>query len=183
MIDVFKDKLRETLSPRRFSHSLEVARIASELAKNYGLDPQKAEIAGLLHDCAKEIPFPLLLSKADQYGLEIDDIEKTDPKLLHALVGALVAYEEFGIKDDDILSAISKHTTGSREMSPLDQIIYVADYIDPLRNFQNIELIKELAYTDLNKAVCQTAKQILDFLNTRNMVIHPKTVECLNNHE
>jgi len=182
LIDVFKQKIKENLSPKRVEHSLNVAQLASDLAKNYGLDPKKAEIAGLLHDCAKEIPYPLLLGKAEQFGLEFDDIEKKSPELLHSIIGAEVAFEEFGIKDPEILSAIAKHTTGSKEMSPLDQIIYIADYLDPLRDYQNVELIKHLAFKDLDLAVTEISKEVLNFLTKREILIHPKTVECWNFH-
>ncbi|MFH1429362.1 MAG: bis(5'-nucleosyl)-tetraphosphatase (symmetrical) YqeK [Candidatus Margulisiibacteriota bacterium] len=182
MIESIKKRIKDVLSEKRYAHTLKVAQIASELAKNYGIDPEKAEIAGLLHDCAKEIPLPLLLSKAEQYGVELDEIERQNPALLHAIVGAQVAYNEFGIKDEDILSAIAKHTTGSKEMSALDQIIYVADYLDPLRNYQNVELIKELAMTDLDLAVGKTAGEILKYLKIRDALIHPNTLECENNY-
>jgi len=182
MIDVFKEKLKTVLSEKRFAHSLEVAQIASELARNYGVDPRKAEIAGLLHDCAKEIPFPLLLQKADRYGLELDEIERQSPELLHALIGAEVAYEEFGIKDPDILSAIAKHTTGSKDMSALDEVIYIADYLDPLRNYQNLHVVRELAFKDIKQAVSQTAREVLNYLIKRDVLIHPRTLECWNTY-
>ena len=182
MISALTDQLKKRLSPARYEHSIEVASIASRLASHYGLDPQKAEIAGLLHDCAKEIPFPLLYAHAEKSGRMLDEIEMKNPKLLHALVGADIAFHEFGIKDHDILSAIAKHTTGSKAMSPLDQIVYVADYLDPLRELDNLALLQKLAYTNLDLAVSKIAGEMIQYLTDRERLIHPNTIECWNVH-
>ena len=143
-------KLKPKLNEKRYVHSVGVEYTAATLAFVYGADIQKARIAGLLHDCAKCIPTEEKLKKAKKYGLPINKSEKANPDLLHGKLGAYIAKEKFGIKDPDILSAITYHTTGHPGMSLLDKIIFVADFIEPNRKMiRDLTEIRREAYEDI----------------------------------
>ena len=147
-------KLKPKLNEKRYVHSVGVEYTAATLAFVYGADIQKARIAGLLHDCAKCIPTEEKLKKAKKYGLPINKSEKANPDLLHGKLGAYIAKEKFGIKDPDILSAITYHTTGHPGMSLLDKIIFVADYIEPNRKMiRDLTEIRREAYEDIDKCI------------------------------
>ena len=126
-------KLKQKLNDKRYIHSIGVEYTAANLAFLYGEDVKRARIAGLLHDCAKCIPTDEKLKKAKKLGIPINSSEKANPDLLHGKLGAYYAKEKFGIKDEEILSAITYHTTGKPEMTLLEKIIFVADYIEPNR--------------------------------------------------
>ena len=125
--------LKKKLNPARYEHTLGVAYTCQALAMRYEYDLRKAEIAGLLHDCAKRFDGEVMLLKCQKRGLSISEGELLEPSLLHAKLGAWYAREKFGIQDPEILSAIGCHTTGKEGMTLLDKILYVADYIEPGR--------------------------------------------------
>ena len=119
----------------RYAHILRVARIAEALAVAHHLDPRQARLAGLLHDLARLYPGERLLRESAERGLAIDDFERANPIVLHARLGAELAREWFGVDDEAILSAIRKHTLAAATMSPLDEILYLADGLEPGRDF------------------------------------------------
>jgi predicted HD superfamily hydrolase involved in NAD metabolism len=151
-----KIKLRESVADYRYRHSLLVAEIAAELAANLHMDAQKVIIAGLLHDCAKgftddpEIPLTL----AAEAGMIPTAIQLSDPVLfLHAPLSAYIAKRDYGIVDDEILNAISRHTSGYVGMSNLDELIYLSDYIEPTR--KGMDKYREIAKRDPSEAFYQ----------------------------
>ncbi|WP_412523554.1 bis(5'-nucleosyl)-tetraphosphatase (symmetrical) YqeK [Enterococcus sp. S23] len=172
-------KVQMRMSERRFLHVLGVEETAVALAAKYGASEEKASIAALTHDYAKERPdeeFELIIQR-DGY----------DPELLaygnaiwHGLVGASMVERELGIEDEEILQAIRLHTTGAAEMSLLDKIIYVADYIEPGRDFPGVKEARELALLDLDKAVAYETKHTLMHLIEKEQKIYPKTIETYN---
>jgi predicted HD superfamily hydrolase involved in NAD metabolism len=174
------DKLRSRLSPKRFQHSQGVSQTAEKLAERYGADPGKALLAGILHDCAREIPSNNLLHTAQAFGIVVSDIERLEPVLLHARLGARIAQTEYGINDPEILQAITLHTTGGPEMSLLDKIIFLADYIEPGRDFPGVDKLRSVAELDLDRAVIAAYDQTIRYLVSQQGLMHPATIEGRN---
>lgn len=172
-------KVQMQMSEARFEHVLGVEQSAIALAKRYGCSVEKASIAALTHDYAKE-------RSADEFRFIIEN-KGFDLNLLrwgnaiwHGLVGAYFVEHELGITDHDILEAIRLHTTGAPQMSLLSKIIYVADYIEPGRDFPGVEEVRRLAVLDLDQAVAFETKQTLQYLIGKNVPIYPKTIETYN---
>ena len=173
-------RLAQRLSPKRMAHSLGVSMTSYELALQYGADPVKARIAGLLHDCARELSNKTLLKLAAEFGIVVTDVDKASPSLLHAAVGAYVACREYSIRDESILQAIYWHTTGKAEMTLLEKIIFIADYIEPGRQFPGVDTLRELANHDLNQAVLAGYDLTLRHIIDQGGLIHTASVEGRN---
>lgn len=173
-------QLADNLSPGRFQHSVRVSSMAEELAETFGCDKQKARLAGLLHDIAREVPEKELLLKAQALGITVDTIEREEPLLLHAPVAAKLAESQFHIADQEVLQAILLHTTGGRHMSLLAKVIYMADLIEPGRSFSGLEEIRELARQDLDQAMLMALNQSISYLLRQRGLIHPDTIEARN---
>ena len=149
-----RKKLKKVQDKDRYEHTKGVMYTAGCLAMAYGYDMQKAMLAGLLHDCAKCIPNDEKLELCKKYGIIVSDVERENPSLLHAKLGAYIAREKYGVMDDEVLHAIYVHTTGEPGMSTLDKILFVADYIEPNRDSQpNLEYVRKIAFWDLNQAM------------------------------
>lgn len=173
------DYLKKHLSEYRYIHTMGVAETAKQLAATYGADPPKAYTAGLLHDCAKELPFEEMLSVADKYKIETDELTKTSPALMHGIVGAYIAKEIFNA-DDEIFDAIAYHTTGKANMNLLTKIIYIADYIEPNRKFDGVCEIRELAFSDIDKAIISSCGTVIVHTVNKGGIVHPNTVDARN---
>ncbi len=157
--------MEETLSGKRFQHTLGVAYTAAAMAMKYEVDVKKALIAGLLHDCAKCMSDEKLLKLSEKENIEVTDVERRNPYLLHAKVGAMLASKEYDIDDEEILDAITYHTTGRPGMTDLDKIVFVADYIEPGRDkAPNLAKVRKLAFEDLDGAVKRILKDTLKYL-------------------
>ncbi len=169
------------VSKERFEHSINVAQVAQRLALKYGGDITKAEVAGLLHDCAKDLDYSTQKKMLIKYNIKIDKFSQKIPKLLHPLIGAAIAEKEFNIKDPIILKAIRVHSTGAPRMSLLDKIIYLSDKIEPLRNNDGIEEVRKIAEFSLDKAVLKVMDSGLLHLIRRGLLIHPATIGARNN--
>lgn len=174
------DKLKTMVSERRFSHSLRVRDTALDLAKRYDVDPQKVNIAALLHDCAKGYSCEELLKFCDEYNLEIDQYSKLHKQLIHAPLGAKIAHVEFGVEDEEILNAICYHTTGRENMSMMEKIICTADYIEPKRSFEGVDEIRELAYVNIDRALFVALGKTMEYILLNNYILHPLTVIARN---
>ena len=180
-------EMEKSLKPSRFAHSLGVMKTAVELAEIYGADKEKAEIAGILHDCAKNLDADKLRNLCDQNNIEVLPEEREDDNiaeaLLHSKVGALLAKNIYEIKDQEILDAIYYHTVGRPEMSLLEKIIYVADFIEPTRT-QNckpgLDVMRELAKTDIDKAVYYATKATVDYVSFKGRYVNPCSLNTLN---
>jgi predicted HD superfamily hydrolase involved in NAD metabolism len=173
--DIKKD-LHNLLRPSRFEHTLGVEYTACCLAMRYGADIKKADMAGLLHDCAKHLSASKKLEYADYYGLSVSEYERKNPELLHAKLGAYIARDRYGIDDPEILSAITWHTTGRPDMTLLDKIIFIADYIEPGRfKAENLDEIRALAFKDLDCCLLKILSDTVSYLSTRNIVTDPMT--------
>jgi len=170
------DKLRDKLPKRRFEHSVGVEYTAGTMAFMYGVDYEKAMVAGLLHDCAKYVPNEKKIRKCEKRGIPITECEYKNPDLLHAKLSAVYAKEKYGVDDEEILSAIACHTTGKPEMTVLEKIIYIADYIEPNRDMlPEMEDIRKEAYTNLDMCLLHILRNSVSYLNKKGAVIDPLT--------
>ncbi|RAP26996.1 hypothetical protein C2W64_01141 [Brevibacillus laterosporus] len=172
-------QVRSQMHEKRYQHTLGVAEVAKELAVRFGADPIKAEIAGLLHDYCKcwEI------SRLRDYLLRYDfpqDLLSGDKELWHAFVGAIVVHQELQIQDVEILQAIRYHTTGRENMSLLEKVVCLADYIEPNRNYPGLEEIRRLAKQDLNQALALALGGTICFLIEKKQRVYPLTLLAYN---
>ena len=162
--DLKKD-LTKNMDESRYEHTLGVMYTSAALAMRYECDLDKALLAGLMHDCAKCMPNAKKLKTAEKYGLEITDLEKKNPFMLHAKVGAVLAEKKYDITDEEVLGAIRWHTTGRPDMTLLEKIVYVADYIEPKRDkAPNLGEIRKLAFIDLDRALLKILQDTLNYL-------------------
>lgn len=175
-----KKRMHETLSTQRFLHTLGVCEEAENLALHYGEDASKAYLAALLHDCAKDFSDKEKIKLCKEYGIELDVVLKKQIDLVHSFLGAEMARCEYDIVDKDIINAIRYHTTGRKNMSKLEKIIYIADAIEPYRkNYEGLEKIRSLAYSDLDEAMKFSLKSTIDFNTQKERVIHPLSIQAL----
>lgn len=174
-----RELLYQSLSSSRYQHSLGVAYTAACLAMRYGADPEQAELAGLLHDCAKEYREEELLRIGTHCNIIFSAAELAAPQVLHAIVGPCIAEQKYHISSPEILSAIRWHTTGKENMSLLEKIIFTADYIEPNRDHApNLSEMRALAFQDLTQCVFRITEDTLRFLKTRNTAADPMTQRC-----
>ena len=162
--DLKKD-LKKEMDDSRFEHTLGVMYTCGALAMCYGYDLDKAMLAGLMHDCAKCMPNAKKLKMAEKHHLEVTDLERKNPFMLHAKLGAFLARKKYDIEDPEILDAIRWHTTGRPEMTLLDKIVYIADYIEPRRDkAPNLPEIRQLAFQDLDRTLIKILEDTLGYL-------------------
>ena len=171
--DQLLDLLRQVLSEEKYTHSLGVEKTAVELAKIYHVDEKKAGLAGLVHDITKCMDNVAL---AKEYGIE----NFTSKKTLHAYTGAVYIERNAITKDNDIINAVKYHTTGREAMSMLEKIIYLADLIEPGRDYQAVEKIRPICYQDLDGAMLMSLKMTIKLIVKRNTPIDLNTVFAYN---
>ncbi len=176
----YKALLKSRLSPYRYNHSLCVAESAVWLAEKYGADPQKAFLAGLLHDITKEAQQKEHFELFEKAGMELSFLEKRSPKLWHAMSAAAYLKTELQIADEEILSAVRYHTTARENMTLLEKIIYIADFISADRVYDDVEVVRELAKKDLSETMLYTGRYTVNELLQKGAPIHPDTVACYN---
>lgn len=171
-----RKKIKKTQDAKRFEHTLGVEYTAAALAMCHGADVTDARTAGILHDCAKCMTDEKRLAVCEKHHIPISDIEKRNPFLLHAKVGAYLSKKKYGVEKEDILNAVLYHTTGREGMSPLEKIIFVADYIEPGRKqAPNLVEIRRLAFQDLDKAMGKILEDTLEYLQNGGGEIDPMT--------
>ena len=163
------------LDPRRIPHVLGTEETAAALALRWGADEESARRAALLHDCTKKFDKELQLALCRQYGIEPDAAERREGKLLHAITGAAVAYADFGVSGE-VRDAIRWHTTGKADMKLLEKIIYLADYIEPTRDFCDLTELRRLAFEDLDGALLLGFTMAVEDLAKKGMPVHPNSV-------
>ena len=172
-------KMETVMPEKRLRHCLGVEKAARELAERFGLDVEKAGLAGLLHDYAKKVSDEDFLSLIDKYRLDLD-LKKWGNNVWHGMVGIYKIQEDLGIEDAEILRAIEIHTVGSSTMSELDKVVYVADYIEHNRDFPGVDKARELAKRSLNQAVAYETARTVEHLAHKGMPIYPRTLETYN---
>ncbi|MGF9963238.1 bis(5'-nucleosyl)-tetraphosphatase (symmetrical) YqeK [Bacillus rhizoplanae] len=174
-LEIVKQQMHE----KRYIHTIGVMETAIELAKQYGVDEKKAEMAAIFHDYAKCKPILEMEEIIKQENLP-KDLLHYNKELWHAPVGAYLVEKEVGITDADILQAITYHTSGHEQMTMLDKVIYVADYIEPGRKFPGVEEARKLAREDINQALLYALKHTIQFLMEKNQTIYPLTFQTYN---
>lgn len=174
-IDKAEKIIKDHLLARRLAHSFRVAEVASDLASAYGFDSDRAEIAGLLHDFAKEFSREELLQLGERYQLSANFTKH--PHLLHGPVAAYYLKEYYAVHDDEILEAIAFHTVGKAGMGPLAQIVYVADYIEPGRRYINFEEVNKCRDKGLDELTFYVVSQTVKYLKKQEAFIHPNACQ------
>jgi predicted HD superfamily hydrolase involved in NAD metabolism len=167
--------LEAHVSPKRLQHILGVEKTAHALALRYNENAQKAAWAGLLHDLAKHFSAQELLAEAHRFGIRVDPVCQKNPHLLHADIGAALARELFGEKDPQVLNAIANHTLGHPEMNHLSQILYLADWIEPMRKGSDVDHLRTLAWDNLEEAVMIGCCYVLEDLRKNGQPVYPRT--------
>ena len=166
------------VKPNRVAHILGCRDTAADLAVRWGANKTDAARAGLLHDITKALDGPLQLTLCREYGMMLDAFHEKNPKTLHALTGSLVADRIFG-ENREVVAAIRSHTTGKANMNTLEKILYVADYMEPNRDFPGVEKLRALAYEDLDKALKLGLQMTLELLKQQGREISPESAEAL----
>ena len=172
--------LSDKLSAKRLQHVLSVQEMAVDLATVHKADVWQANLAALLHDSAKWMNAKELYSAARCYEIRLDPIEKVNPSLLHPLIGVKLAIDKFAVTELEVLEAIRNHTTGSPSMGIISQVLYVADFAEPARTHRAVNIVRELAYTDLGRAVHHVARAKIEHLLKKGVMIHPNTLHTYN---
>lgn len=179
-LNLIMEHLKNSISAKRYVHSVNVSDTAVKLAVQYGCDARKAEIAGLVHDCARELDMPLLLNCLAQEGIKADEMELSVKELLHGPAAVHICRKVFDIEDEEILNAVRYHTTGRENMSLLEKIIYLSDFIEPGRCFDGVDEIRGLAFENLDKALLLAFDSSIRYIISKNGIIHIDTVLSRN---
>ena len=172
----YQKKLKKYLDKGRYHHTIGVMYTSAALAMAHEYSLDKAILAGLLHDCAKCIPNKKKLKLCEKKGIMLSPVEKENPFLIHAKLGVYIAREKYGVEDREILSAIRWHTTGKEDMSVLEKIVYIADYIEPERDkAPNLERVRKTAFFDLDECMYYILKDSVGYLKKSAIVMDSQT--------
>ncbi len=175
-IQEIRKKVKKELDKERYEHTKGVMYTAACLAMAHEANIEQAMLAGLLHDCAKNVPNDKKIKICEEHAILITEVERNNPTLLHAKVGALFANTIYEVTDPAILHAIKVHTTGEPDMSLLDKIIFIADYIEPKRDkAEHLDIIRKLAFEDLDACIAEILYDTLHYLSTKTGAIDPTT--------
>lgn len=179
--NILYNLLSSTLRPKRYIHTLGVAYTASALAFCHGVDPEKAKLAGLLHDCAKYFTGDEMLALCEKYQIALTSTERVNTALIHSKLGAYLAEHRYGVKDEEILSAIRYHTTGKPDMTPLEKIIYIADYIEPHRKIDcspySFAAIRQKCFQDLDRGLLMILTCGIQYLQNSDCKVDEMTLQ------
>ena len=176
----YKKLIRSMMGDYRYTHSLNVAEEAVELARLYGGDERVAYTAGILHDITKEIPRDEQLQIIREGGIILDDVQKNAHKLWHSVSGSVYVRTRLGIEDEDIINAIRYHTTGRAGMTLLEKIIYTADYTSKERSYDGADIMREKSRRSLEEAMLFSCVFTLQNLSAKSAAIHPDQLFCYN---
>lgn len=176
--------VQKELKYARFIHTMGVAFTAASLAERYGCDMRKAETAGILHDCAKYMDVDKMENLCRKNGLEISPLEEGNAALLHSKAGCILARKKYGVHDSEVLEAIRYHTTGKPDMTTLEKIVFIADYIEPGRDqAPHLDEIRKAAFEDLDLALCMILKDTLSYLKENEREIDSLTQKTYDYYE
>ncbi len=174
-----EDKLARELTKSRYRHTMGVMYTACCLAMRYGADIEQARLAGLLHDCAKCIPNKKKIDICRKKHIPVTEFEIEHPVLLHAKLGKYMAETDYGVQDPEVLSAIEWHTTGRPDMTVLEKIIYISDYIEPGRDkAPHLPEIRNLAFTDLDQCIREILEDTVSYLSRNPKAMDPMTLDA-----
>lgn len=174
------EAVRQVLPSARYQHTLGVVKVSIDLARRFGADVEKAEVAAILHDYAKYHPLDEMRHLIETNPKIPNDLLDYGHELWHAFVGAVLVEDQLGINDEEILNAIRYHTTGRPEMTLVEKVVFLADYIEPGRQFPGVDLVRRLATTDLDQAVKQALQQTVSFLEGKGKKVYPLTKAALD---
>ena len=170
---------RSRLSEKRYGHTVRVADTAEDLARAHHLDEKRARLAALLHDAARETEPEEYLRLADKWEIPVGEPERQSPKLLHGPVAAELARRELGIEDGEVLEAVRAHTTGKPGMGPLALVLFVADKIEPARDYPSVGRLRELAREDLHEVAAESLRRAIAHNEERGRDTHPASLKTL----
>ncbi|SCY84234.1 bis(5'-nucleosyl)-tetraphosphatase (symmetrical) YqeK [Alkaliphilus peptidifermentans] len=180
LLNNIKENLKEVISNKRYIHTMGVVDAAVYLAEKYGENCHKAAIAAVLHDYAKDFSEKALKEYIKENQIKVDDILTKAYQLLHGKVAASIAEKDYNISDKDILNAIENHTTGRKNMSKLEKIIYLSDFIEVGRSYPAVDELRLIAEEDLDKAVLKALDNTIVYVLSINKLLHPNTIEARN---
>lgn len=179
-LDEIRDYLKNNLKPSRYGHTLGVVNTAIKLAEIYKEDKAKAEIAALCHDVAKNMTIEELRKVIKDENITLSVDEENTQELWHSIIGPIIARKLFGIEDEEILSAMRWHTTGKENMSKLDKVIYMADMIEPNRNFKGVDVLRRETFKDLDNGVLQGLNHTIKYLLNKDVPININSIKARN---
>lgn len=178
-LEAMEEKLKGMLTEKRYRHSIGVMETAVEMAEIFGVDVEKARLAGLLHDCAKDIDKNKRIPLCKELGVLLDPVKKEQRGLIHADLGAKMLETEFGILDVEIIDAVKYHTLGRERMTDLEKILYLADIIEPNRTpFEGIEELRALCKTNLDCAMLFALERTIEYIQHRHKKLHSQTLQA-----
>ena len=174
-----EDMVRQTLSPKRFQHTMNVKNLAVRMAQHYGVDTEKAALAAILHDSAKELPRTELLQIMQDNAIIKKGTQNRPEPVWHGICAAILAKTQWNVQDGEILSAIACHTTGKENMSKLDKILFLADMTSAERDYPGVEELRSLEMRNLDKAMIQALKMTISFVEQKNAIADPESAKAL----
>lgn len=174
-----EDMVRQTLSPKRFQHTMNVKNLAVRMAQHYGVDTEKAAFAAILHDSAKELPRTELLQIMQDNAIIKKGTQNRPEPVWHGICAAILAKTQWNVQDGEILSAIACHTTGKENMSKLDKILFLADMTSAERDYPGVEELRSLEMRNLDKAMIQALKMTISFVEQKNAIADPESAKAL----
>lgn len=177
-IDQLRPIALSYLKAKRVAHVLGTEKAAGELASQYGVDVQKARVAALLHDCTKRLEMEEQLALCEKYRIALDALERKNLKLLHAKTGAAIARDVFGV-DDEVYYAIFWHTTGKADMTMLEKVIYLADYMEPTRKFDGVDALREAVHADIDRGLAMGLSMSVEEMKQYGKELHSNTRSAL----
>jgi predicted HD superfamily hydrolase involved in NAD metabolism len=180
-IDYIMKDMEKNLSKKRFAHSIGTMKYAEKLAISYGENTEKVKLAAILHDCAKELNYKETMEYVEKYKISELMDEPNNIKIYHGAIGAVISKNKYGIEDEYILNAITWHTTGKKNMTLLDKIIYVSDLVEEdTRDYPDIRFYRELSLKDINKTMILAINFVIEKLIEKNQTININTIEARN---
>lgn len=174
------DYLRKNLKESRYVHTLGVVQSACSLAKINGVAEGKTKTAALIHDAAKNMKIDEQYKILKENNVDMDIISENSPQILHGWVAAILAKELMGVKDEEIINAVKYHTTARKSMSKLEKIIYIADYIEPNRDYPGVEELRKATFSDLDKGVLMGIDNTITLVIKQGQLVHPLTIDARN---
>lgn len=181
-IEEMRALLQQSLKPKRYEHSLRVYETALKMAKHYRAEEQKVALAALLHDCGRQVSKEESVDKAREMGIPVDPVEEAQPILLHAKLGVYYAIHKYGVdaNDKEVLDAIRYHSTGTADMTDTAKIVFLADLIEPGRDFEGVEAIRKASFQDLDRGMLLSYDNTIRYLLEDGLLIHPDAIAGYN---
>lgn len=179
MLKAANSLARRNLSDARYGHTLRVAKTAGKLARIHGVNPERARLAALIHDAARELPKDDYLPLAKKWNIPVGEPERESPKLLHGALAAEMARRELGVEDRDVLKAVREHTVATAGMTELSLVLYLADKIEPARDYPSVGKIRKMSQNSLRNATAEALRRSIAFNDERGKPTHPESRAAL----